>query len=49
MCLSAIDVRKIDNTNGKKVEKPLTPKVLNDVYLFVSQLDAINYDISLLL
>ena len=33
----------------KKVEKPLTPKVLEDVYLFVSQLEAINFDISLLL
>ena len=33
----------------KKVEKPLTPKVLKDVYLFVSQLEAINFDISLLL
>ena len=31
----------------KKVEKPLTPKVLKDVYLFVSQLEAINFDISL--
>ena len=31
----------------KKVERPLTPKVLKDVYLFVSQLDAINFDISL--
>ena len=31
----------------KKVEKPLTPKVLKNVYLFVSQLEAINFDISL--
>ena len=31
----------------KKVEKPLTPKVLKDVYLLVSQLEAINFDISL--
>ena len=31
----------------KKVEKPLTPKVLKDVYLFISQLEAINFDISL--
>ena len=33
----------------KRIEKPLTPKVFKDVYLFVSQLDAINFDISLLL
>ena len=31
----------------KEVEKPLTPKVLKDVYLFVSQLEAIKFDISL--
>ena len=31
----------------KKVEKLLTPKVYKDVYVFVSQLDAIDLDISL--
>ena len=31
----------------KKVEKSLTPKVYKDVYLFVSQLDAIDLDICL--
>ena len=49
MCLSAIDVKEEIMLMVKKVEKPLTPKVLKDVYLFVSQLEAINFDISLLL
>ena len=31
----------------KKVEKSLTPKVYKDVCMFVSQLDAIDLDISL--
>ena len=31
----------------KKVEKSLTPKVYRDVNVFVSQLDAIDLDISL--
>ena len=31
----------------RKVEKSLTPKVYKDVYVFVSQLDAIDLDISL--
>ena len=46
MCLSAIDVKEEIMLMVKKVEKPLTPKVLKDVYLFVSQLEAINFDIS---
>ena len=33
----------------KKIEKSLTPKVYKDVYVFVSQLEAIDLDISLLL
>ena len=33
----------------KKVEKSLIPKVYNDVYAFISQPDAIDLDISLLL
>ena len=31
----------------KKVEKLLTPKVYKDVYVFVSQLEAINFEVSL--
>ena len=31
----------------KKVEKSLTPKVYKDVYVFVSQLEAINFEVSL--
>ena len=31
----------------KKVEKSLKPKVYKDVYVFVPQLEAINFDVSL--
>ena len=46
MCLKAVDVKRIDKTNGKVIVLQLTPKVDKDVYLFVSGSRMTNFDIS---
>ena len=47
MCIKAVDVRKIDKTNGTVIVLQLTPKVNKDMYLFVSGSRVINSDTSI--
>ena len=49
MCLKAVDVREIDQTNGTMIVLQLTPEVDKDMYLFVSGSRVINSDTSVLL
>ena len=47
--LKCYGCQRIDNINGYEDRKAINTQVLKDVYLFVPQLKAINFGISLLL
>ena len=49
MCLKAVNVRKLDKTNGHVIVLQLTPKVHKYTYLFVSYLRIIYSNISILM